>query len=74
MVLVGRPLLAVLWLGVGKAHSQEWLCHQGKTPDGKGIVTFMRVKTAEAQKAQNHVTFLMNFSDELRRKVPTGTK
>jgi hypothetical protein len=32
----------------------------------------MLVKTAETQKAQNHVTFLMNFSDELRRKVPVG--
>ena len=34
-------------------------------PDGKRIV-------AEEQKPQNHVTFLMNFSDELRRKVPVG--
>jgi hypothetical protein len=32
----------------------------------------MPVKTAEAQKAQSHVIFPMNFSDELRRKVPTG--
>jgi hypothetical protein len=32
----------------------------------------MPVETAEAQKAQNHVIFLMNFSDELRRKVPVG--
>jgi hypothetical protein len=32
----------------------------------------MPVETAEAQNAQNHVIFLMNFSDELRRKVPVG--
>ena len=32
-------------------------------PDGKLIVALMPVDTAEAQKAQNHVTFLMNFSD-----------
>jgi len=25
-----------------------------------------------SQAAQNHVVFLMNFFDELRRKVPTG--
>ena len=31
-----------------------------------------QVWAAEAQKAQNRVTFLMNFSDELRRKVPIG--
>jgi len=32
----------------------------------------MRVDVPEAQKAQNQVTFLMNFLDELRRKVPVG--
>jgi hypothetical protein len=26
----------------------------------------------EAQQSQNHVIFLMNFFDELRRKVPAG--
>jgi hypothetical protein len=31
----------------------------------------MPVETAEAQKAQSHMIFLMNFYDELRRKVPT---
>jgi hypothetical protein len=31
----------------------------------------MPVETSEAQKAQSHVLFLMNFYDELRRKVPT---
>jgi hypothetical protein len=41
-------------------------------PDGKRIVALMSIETAEAQKAQNHVTFLMNFSDELRCKVPIG--
>jgi eukaryotic-like serine/threonine-protein kinase len=41
-------------------------------PDGKRIVALMPVETAEGQKAQNQVTFLMNFSDELRRKVPVG--
>jgi hypothetical protein len=41
-------------------------------PDGKRIVALMPDETAEEQKPQNHVTFLMNFSDELRRKVPVG--
>jgi hypothetical protein len=36
------------------------------------IATLIPVETAEPQKPQNHVTFLMNFSDELRRKVPVG--
>ena len=41
-------------------------------PDGKRIVALMPVETAEGQKAQNQVIFLMNFFDELRRKVPIG--
>jgi len=41
-------------------------------PDGNRIVALMPVETAEAQKAQSHVTFLLNFFDELRRKVPVG--
>ena len=41
-------------------------------PDGKRIVALMPVDTPEAQQAQSHVTFLMNFGDELRRKVPVG--
>jgi hypothetical protein len=41
-------------------------------PDGKRIAALMAVETIEGQRAQSHVTFLMNFSDELRRKVPVG--
>jgi len=42
----------------------------GHAPDGKRIVALMPVETAEAQKSQNQVPILENFSDELRRKVP----
>jgi serine/threonine-protein kinase len=41
-------------------------------PDGKRIAALIPVETAEAQKAQNHVIFLENFFDEVRRKVPVG--
>jgi serine/threonine-protein kinase len=44
----------------------------GLAPDGKRMTATMPVETAEGQKAQNHVIFLENFSDELRRKVPVG--
>jgi serine/threonine protein kinase/Tol biopolymer transport system component len=44
------------------------------TPDGKRLVVLMPAEGAEEQKAQNHVTFLLNFFDELRRRVPTGEK
>jgi len=43
-------------------------------PDGKRIAALMPVETAEAQKAQNHVTFLMNFFDEVRRRTATQAK
>ncbi len=39
---------------------------------GWRIVALMPVEAPEAQTAQNHVIFLENFADELRRKVPTG--
>jgi hypothetical protein len=39
-------------------------------PDGKRIAALMAVETPEAQQAQNHVIFLENFFDELRRRVP----
>jgi serine/threonine-protein kinase len=44
----------------------------GLAPDGKRIAAVMPVETPEAQQSQNHVTFLLNFSDELQRKVPAG--
>ena len=41
-------------------------------PDGKRIAALMPAETPQGQQAQNHVIFLENFSDELRRKVPPG--
>jgi eukaryotic-like serine/threonine-protein kinase len=43
-------------------------------PDGKRIVALMPVETAEAQKKQNHVIFLENFFDEVRRRTATQAK
>jgi Tol biopolymer transport system component len=43
-------------------------------PDGKRIVALMPVETAEGQKAQNHVIFLENFFDEVRRRTATQVK
>jgi serine/threonine-protein kinase len=39
-------------------------------PDGKRIIAIMPVESSEDQQARNHVTFLFNFFDELRRRVP----
>jgi serine/threonine-protein kinase len=43
-------------------------------PDGKRIAALMPAETAEAQKAENHVIFLLNFFDYLRQRVPVGGK
>ena len=42
-------------------------------PDGKRIVALMPTEaTPGGKQAQNQVTFLLNFADELRRRVPIG--
>ncbi len=42
-------------------------------PDGKRVAALMPATEAKgSQEAQNHVVFLENFFDELRRKVPLG--
>lgn len=43
-------------------------------PDGKRIIALMPVETAKGQKAQNHVIFLENFFDEVRRRTATQIK
>ena len=41
-------------------------------PDGKRIAALMPAEGPEDQKAKNHVIFLLNFFDDLRRKAPAG--
>jgi serine/threonine-protein kinase len=41
------------------------------TPDGKRLAAFV-ADDANGEKLPTHLTFLLNFSDELRRKVPAG--
>ena len=38
-------------------------------PDGKRIAAIMPVEGPDQQKAQSHVTFVLNFFDELRRSA-----
>ena len=40
-------------------------------PDGKRLAAVMSTADASAERL-THVTFLLNFADELRRKLPTG--
>jgi hypothetical protein len=39
------------------------------SPDGKSIAALMPVKGPEAEKVRNHVFFVQNFFDEVRRRV-----
>ncbi|HYW42455.1 MAG TPA: protein kinase [Bryobacteraceae bacterium] len=41
-------------------------------PDGKRVLVLTPPGTPEAPKTVHEVTFLLNFFDELRRRVPTG--
>jgi serine/threonine-protein kinase len=43
-------------------------------PDGKRVAVLTPVESAEAPTREHEVVFLENFSDELRRKVPVGSK
>jgi len=44
------------------------------TPDGKRIIALMPADERNGQQAQNQVVFLLNFFDELRRRVPVSGK
>lgn len=44
--------------------------HFDLSPDGKRLIVLAPVDPPQAPKAEHEVTFLFNFFDELRRKVP----
>ena len=39
------------------------------SPDGRRILALMPAVRAEDQQTENHVTFMLNFFDEVRRRV-----
>jgi hypothetical protein len=40
-------------------------------PDGKRLAAFV-AEEAKDEKPPTHLTFLLNFTDELRRRAPAG--
>jgi len=48
------------------------ISNYGLAPDGKRFAVFPVPEPAAEEKGSLHVTFLLNFFDELRRKVPAG--
>ena len=54
-----------------------WIAKLGGTqwdlaPDGKRVAVLTPVESADAPKPEHEVVFLLNFFDELRRRVPTA--
>jgi len=41
-------------------------------PDGKRVVMFPVTESASGERANLHLTFLLNFFDDLKRKIPVG--
>jgi eukaryotic-like serine/threonine-protein kinase len=58
-----------LWSDVRLAAISPWSF--ALTPDGKRVAALMPVETSKSQNAENHVIFLFNAADEIRRLVPT---
>ena len=43
-----------------------------RAPDRTRLVALIPVEAADAQRAQSQTTFLLNFFDDVQRKVPVG--
>ena len=57
---------------LGGATEGEGVVWFDLAPDGKRVAVELPVATSEAPKPEHEVTFLFNFFDELRRRVPLG--
>ena len=78
----GDRIMAVSYTMKGDSFMPEkprvWLSKLGGStnwdlaPDGKHLAVVMPVDTPEGAKPDHEVTFIFNFLDELRRKVPVG--
>jgi hypothetical protein len=77
---MGDQLMSVRYAVNGDSFVPEkprvWIDKLGGTdyydlaPDGKRVAVLTPVDTPEAPKPDHEVTFLFNFFDELRRRVP----
>jgi Tol biopolymer transport system component/tRNA A-37 threonylcarbamoyl transferase component Bud32 len=77
----GDQIMAVSYTVKGDTFMAEkprvWIAKVGGTdwdlaPDGKRVLVLTPVESAEASKQEHEVVMLLNFFDELRRRVPTG--
>jgi len=77
----GDQIMAVSYTVAGGTFVAEkprvWLAKFGGTgwdlaPDGKRLLVLMPVESPETPKQEHEIVMLLNFLDELRRKVPVG--
>jgi len=77
----GDQIMAASYTAKGDAFVAEkprvWIAKLGGTdwdlaPDGKRVAVVTPEATAEAPKQDHEIVMLLNFADELRRKVPLG--
>jgi serine/threonine-protein kinase len=61
-----------LWSNTQILNTVEEQWNLDLAPDGKRFAVFLRQKATGEQKGSVHVTVLLNFFDELRRRVPTS--
>jgi hypothetical protein len=64
----GKPHLwsSIQVLGMGQIYNVDL------APDGQRLVVFPRPNAVEEQKGPVEVTFLLNFFDYVRQRVPAG--
>jgi hypothetical protein len=75
----GDQIMAASYIAKGDMFVAEkpgvWIAKLGGTswdlaPDGKRVAVVTPEGTAEAPKPDHEIVMLLNFADELRRKVP----
>lgn len=60
------------WAGTQILEPNAFFWNMDLAPDGKRFVVAPRTEATGGQKGSVHVTVLLNFFDELRRKMPAG--
>jgi serine/threonine-protein kinase len=71
---VFTPQTRRVWSAERLAWAHESQLLYDLAPDGNRVIALMPPPGAEADKPQTRLTFLLNFFDELRRRVPAGGK
>ena len=66
------PAKPWLWSEKALANTVNSRKNVDLAPDGKRIVAVLPAEAGGAQQSLNHVIFLLDFFDELRRRVPVS--